>query len=76
MRNQRMNELFDIVLDNLPTHVQLIYEEAFNNAWEAYADSEERDEEAHKAAWAELKRSYRNKSLSLQQRAKKNFVVE
>jgi len=49
----------------LPRHAQDIYREAFNHAWEEYADpderrdeSESREEVAHKVAWAAVKRRY------------------
>ncbi len=42
----------------LPGHAQDIYRSAFNAAWESYADSERREEIAHRVAWAAVKRSY------------------
>lgn len=57
-------ELPDSVKDNLPSHAQDIYREAFNHAWQEYADPAERrgneshEEVAHKVAWAAVKKSY------------------
>jgi cation transport regulator len=65
MPNHRMSDLTRVVQDNLPEHVQEIYQEAFNNAWQEYADSDDRrdatlrEETAHKVAWAAVKQSYR-----------------
>lgn len=43
----------------LPIHAQEIYRAAFNNAWDEYAGrGAEREELAHKVAWAAVKRSY------------------
>lgn len=45
---------------HLPPHAQEILRAAFNNAWEEYADrGEEREEIAHRVAWAAVKRAYR-----------------
>jgi cation transport regulator len=57
-------ELPDSVKDNLPAHAQVIYREAFNNAWEEYKDAFKRrgneslEEVAHKVAWAAVKQKY------------------
>jgi Putative cation transport regulator len=59
-----IQELPESVRNNLPTHAQEIYKEAFNNAWEQYADpkkrrgSESREETAHRVAWAAVKQKY------------------
>jgi cation transport regulator len=59
------DELPDSVRDNLPKHAQEIYMKAFNNAWNQYADPEERrgdasrEETAHKVAWAAVKKVYK-----------------
>lgn len=49
----------------LPGHGQDIYREAFNSAWEQYADPSERrnpqdsrEEVAHKVAWAAVEQVY------------------
>jgi cation transport regulator len=57
-------ELPDSVKDNLPNHAQAIYREAFDSAWDEYADpskrrgAESREEVAHKVAWAAVKKKY------------------
>lgn len=58
------DELPQSVRDNLPSHAQEIYMKAFNNAWDEYADPEDRqgdasrEETAHKVAWAAVKNVY------------------
>jgi cation transport regulator len=60
-----LEELPDSVRDNLPNHAQEIYMKAFNNAWDEYADPEERrgdasrEETSHKVAWAAVKNVYK-----------------
>lgn len=62
-----LDELPDPVKDNLPEHAQEIYKEAFNSAWDEYADPKKRrddasrEETAHKVAWAAVKHSYEKK---------------
>ena len=57
-------DLPDSVLDNLPSHAQEIYKEAYNSAWEQYANPVERrddasqEEVAHRVAWAAVKKKY------------------
>lgn len=56
-------ELPDRVRGNLPKHAQDIYRESFNSAWEHYKESDgrneaNRDEIAHKVAWAAVKSKY------------------
>lgn len=57
-------ELPESVRDNLPDHAQEIYQEAFNSAWDQYDKPEERrggadrEETAHKVAWAAVKKKY------------------
>lgn len=64
MPYQRNSDLPDNVRNNLPKHAQDIYREAFNNAWDQYADAEDRkggasrEETAHKVAWAAVKKVY------------------
>ncbi|WYM88844.1 ChaB family protein [Methanolobus sp. WCC5] len=59
-----INELPSNVKDNLPKHAREIYKEAFNNAWDQYADPEERrgdasrEEVAHRVAWSAVKNKY------------------
>jgi cation transport regulator len=64
MPYQRLSDLPKQVRDNLPTHAQEIYKEAYNSAWEQYDEPEERrgdasrEETAHRVAWSAVKRSY------------------
>lgn len=46
------------VRDHLPAHAQDIYRAAFNHAFAAHSDDVEREEIAHRIAWAAVKRSY------------------
>jgi cation transport regulator len=43
----------------LPEHAQEIFRAAFNSAWDSYADRYDREEIAHRVAWAAVKRRYR-----------------
>lgn len=58
------SDLPETVRDNLPAHGQDIYKEAFNSAWDEYADPEDRrgdsgrEETAHAVAWSAVKESY------------------
>ncbi len=62
-----LDELPAPARENLQKHAQEIYKEAFNSAWEEYADpkkrrgNESREETAHKVAWAAVKHSYEKK---------------
>ena len=64
MPYESLDELPESVRDNLPQHAQEIYMKAFNNAWDEYADPEDRrgdasrEETAHKVAWAAVKKVY------------------
>jgi cation transport regulator len=64
MPYESKSDLPDSVKDNLPSHAQDIYKEAFNSAWEQYEDPSERrggqdrEETAHRVAWAAVKQSY------------------
>lgn len=57
-------ELPDSVKDNLPSHAQDIYREAFNSAYEEYKDPDKRrgdasrEEVAHKVAWSAVEEKY------------------
>lgn len=42
MSYQTVSQLPDAVRDNLPRHAQAICKEAFNHAWDAYADADRR----------------------------------
>jgi cation transport regulator len=56
----RSNEdLPDSVRLHLPPHAQDIYREAFNHAWQEYADDPRGEEIPHRVAWAAVKRRYR-----------------
>jgi cation transport regulator len=43
---------------HLPEHGQAIYREAFNRAWQEYADDPRQEEIAHRVAWAAVKKVY------------------
>jgi cation transport regulator len=64
MPYDRINELPEAVREHLPKHAQEIYKEAFNSAWDQYADPDERrgdesrEEVAHKVAWSAVKKKY------------------
>jgi cation transport regulator len=61
------SDLPEQVRDSLPKHAQEIYKEAYNSAWDEYADSSERrgdasrEETAHKVAWSAVKQEYEKK---------------
>ena len=55
MPYETKNELPDSVRDNLPSHAQDIYKEAYNSAWDEYKHDEER---AHRVAWGAVKKKY------------------
>ncbi|MDZ7663033.1 ChaB family protein [Thiohalophilus sp.] len=59
MPYDRIVQLPDSVRNHLPTEAQQIYKEAFNHAWEEYAEREDREATAHKVAWAAVKKKYR-----------------
>jgi len=52
------------VLNNLPSHAQDIYREAFNHAWKQYKSpnsrrgSDTREETSHKVAWSAVEKKY------------------
>lgn len=60
----KVSELPDSVKNVLPSHAQDIYKEAFNSAFDQYKDPEERqgdanrEETAHRVAWAAVKKTY------------------
>ena len=64
MPYRKTDDLPDSVRDNLPSHAQEIYLEAFNSAWEQYDEPQERrggasrEQTAHKVAWAAVKKAY------------------
>lgn len=48
------------LVSHLPVHAQEIYRAAFNSAWTNYADRvEDREQIAHRVAWAAVKRQFR-----------------
>ena len=55
-------QLPDSVKDNLPQGAQTIYREAFNGAWDQYADRSDREATAHKVAWSAVKKRYEKKN--------------
>ncbi len=65
MPYRKNEDLPDRVRLHLPHHAQTIFREAFNHAFERYADPSKRhyaggrDAAAHRVAWAAVKRSYR-----------------
>lgn len=67
MPYNRLAELPDSVKDHLPKHAQEIYQEAYNGAWEQYADPDKRrgdasrEEVSHKVAWSAVKKKYKKK---------------
>lgn len=64
MPYRRVEDLPDSVRGVLPAHAQDIYKEAYNGAWDEYADaskrrgSDSREETAHRVAWAAVKAKY------------------
>ena len=48
------DDLPDSVTDNLPSHAQEIYREAFNSAWEQYKDPKERRGDASREETAHM----------------------
>jgi cation transport regulator len=46
------------VRDYLPDHAQDIYRAAFNHAYAEHAEDPRQEEEAHRIAWAAVKRSF------------------
>jgi cation transport regulator len=55
MPYERKTELPEGVRDNLPSHAQDIYKEAYNSAWDQYGHDEDR---AHRVAWGAVKKDY------------------
>jgi len=57
-------DLQESVRDNLPEHAQDIFKEAFNSAWDEYADPDKRrgkesqEEVSFKVAWSAVKNEY------------------
>ncbi len=60
MPYERNEDLPLSIRSHLPPHAQDIFRAAFNNAWHRYGESaHEREEIAHRIAWAAVKRQYR-----------------
>ena len=68
------SELPEDVRDALPKHAQEIFKEAFNSAWDRYADPEERrdnqsrEQTAIQIAWSAVKKSYEKKNGNWQKK--------
>lgn len=64
MPYQSTEDLPESVRNVLPDHAQAIYKEAFNSAYDQYKNPEDRrsdadrEETAHKVAWAAVKQRY------------------
>lgn len=46
-------------IKKLPKHAKEIFLKAFNNAWEQYADRDDREALAFKVGWSAVKKEYR-----------------
>ena len=66
MPYQALSDLPENVRGVLPKHAQEIYKEAFNHAFDEYAERgpEGREETAHKVAWSAVKKKYRKDEAS------------
>jgi cation transport regulator len=58
MPYETLSALPESVRAHLPRHAQEIYREAFNSAWDQYAERDDRESVAHKVAWAAVKQTY------------------
>jgi cation transport regulator len=64
MSYKSISELPDSVRNHLPEHAQEIFHEAFNHAWDEYAEpgrrrtGSSREEVAFRVAWAAVKKQY------------------
>jgi cation transport regulator len=64
MPYRNLDDLPDTVKSHLPRHAREIYREAFNHAYDEYADPDKRrddasrEETAHRVAWAAVKQHY------------------
>jgi cation transport regulator len=64
MPYETISDLPEPVRKSLPIHAQEIYLAAFNNAWDEYRekdkrrDDADREETAHRVAWAAVKAKY------------------
>lgn len=66
MPYQTLSDLPENVRAVLPKHAQEIYKEAFNHAFDEYAERgpEGREATAHKVAWSAVKKKYRKNEAS------------
>ncbi len=68
MLYEQIDNLPETVRKYLPKHAQEIYKEAYNNAWEQYADPDDRrgdasrEEVAHMVAWSAVKQVYEKRN--------------
>lgn len=53
-----ITDLPDAVQKHLPVHAQVIYKEAFNHAYDEYAERKDRESLAHRVAWSAVKKKY------------------
>ena len=64
MPYDKKSDLPEQVQDNLPSHAEKIFKEAYNNAYEQYKNPDDRDgddsreEVAFKVAWSAVKQKY------------------
>jgi cation transport regulator len=64
MPYKKIEDLPESVRKNLPVHAQEIFLEAFNSAWEQYADPDKRrgkesqEEVSFRVAWAAVEKVY------------------
>jgi len=74
-----LEELPENVKNVLPKQAQVIYQEAYNNAWDHYADPQDRrddqsrEETAHKVAWSAVKDVYEKKDGKWQKKNNSHF---
>ena len=54
-----IHDLPESVQKHLPRHAQEIYKEAYNHAWEEYAERKDREAVSHKVAWSAVKKKYK-----------------
>ena len=52
------DDLPSSVRSHLPSHAQDIYRAAFNSAFASHAEDPDREQIAHRIAWAAVKRGY------------------
>jgi cation transport regulator len=68
MPYDKINQLPKKIKDNLPKEARQIFKEAYNNAWNQYADSNKRkdnasqEEVANRVAWSAVKKKYQKEN--------------